>query len=319
MTDLPLGPGAEFDRIRALATRLGGAASGLGDDAAVVPMGGTNLVASIDCSVEGVHFRTDWMTFYEIGARAVGAALSDLAAEGARVIGVLVSVGARNEKRETGSDDSDPVVEIMAGVGDLVASVGGKVLGGDLVKSDKYLVDVCVLGEAQRPVTRGGAQAGDGIWVTGSFGAPGAALEALSGRGKPSDRHVHKFTHVRPQIEAGLWLAAHGAHAMIDVSDGLAADLGHVAAASGVAIGIDGNRVPLATGVTTLAALASGEEYELAVALPASFGLPDAEAFRSAVHEKLTRIGEVKAGAGVEVMIDGRPARVPAGFDHFRK
>lgn len=315
MTTFELGPGAEFDRIRDIAKRLGASAAGLGDDAAVISMGDTKLVASIDCSVEGVHFRTDWLSFEEIGARAAGAALSDLAAEGARPIGVLVSVGGSGAR----DDERDPLLEIMSGVGTAVESVGGKVLGGDLVKSDRYLVDVCVLGETRNPITRAGARPGDGIWVTGNFGGCGAALEALLAGKKPRVPHRAKFARPSPRVAAGRWLADHGARAMIDVSDGLAGDLEHLAAASGVALGVDGDRVPLAEGVAALAALSSGEEYELAVALPADFTKQDAERFLVEIHVRLTRIGEVKAGAGVEITLGGKRVQTPPGFDHFRK
>lgn len=315
MTTLPLGPGAEFDRIRAIAGRLGAAAGGLGDDAAVVPVEHTNLVVSIDASLEGVHFRTDWLSFQEIGGRAAAAALSDLAAEGASVIGVLVSVGAPG----AGGAGSDPVTEIMVGVGHVVSSVGGKVLGGDLVKSDRYLVDVCALGEASRPVTRAGARPGDQVWVTGTFGGPWAALEAL-GRGiTPVLAHRARLAHPVPRIAAGQWLAARGATAMIDVSDGLAADLGHLAAASGVAVALDGDRVPRVEGVRALDALASGEEYELAVTLPADFGPKDVSRFEAEVRGTLSCIGEVRAGAGVAVTVGGTVVPAPSGFDHFRK
>jgi thiamine-monophosphate kinase len=308
-----MGSGAEFDRIRAIATRLGQAASVLGDDAAVISRGDTNLVASIDCSVEGVHFRTDWLSFQEIGGRAAAAALSDLAAEGATVIGVLVSVGTPNG----GAVDSDPVTEIMTGVGHVVTSVGGRVLGGDLVKSDKYIVDICVLGEAKRPVTRGGARPGDGVWVTGAFGGPGAALLALHKGEQPAPAHRARFAHPFPRIAAGQWLAEHGATAMIDVSDGLAADLGHLAAASRVGITLAGDLVPRVEGVSASDALSSGEEYELGVTLPAGFGAKDVAQFESQVRGKLTRVGDVKEGAEVTVMLGGMRIPAPSGFDHF--
>ena len=326
MTEVPLGKGAEFDRIRAIARRLGAAASGLGDDVAVIPTGGTNLVASIDGSVEGVHFRTDWLTFQEIGGRAAAAALSDLAAEGASVIGVLVTIGSPGDgNRETlkdslavaGNVDSDPVSEIMAGVGHMVSSVGGKVLGGDLVQSDKYFVDICVLGEAKKPVTRSGARPGDGVWVTGTFGGPRAALEALRKGEKPSVAKRARFTHPVPRIAAGQWLSEHGATAMIDVSDGLAADLGHLAAASRVGIALAGDLVPRMDGVSPLDALSSGEEYELAVTLPAGFGSKEVTRFESEIRGKLTRVGDVKEGSEVEVRLGGKLVPTPKGFDHF--
>lgn len=318
MTDFPLGKGAEFDRIRAIAKRLGAAASGLGDDVAVIPMGGTNLVASIDGSVEGVHFRTDWLTFQEIGGRAAAAALSDLAAEGASVIGALVTIGSPTVgSRESAAVPSDPVTEIMAGVGHMITSVGGKVLGGDLVRSDKYFVDICVLGETKKPVTRGGARPGDGVWVTGTFGGPRAALEALLKGEKPSVANRARFTHPVPRIAAGQWLSEHGATAMIDVSDGLAADLGHLAAASKVGIALAGDLVPRMDGVSALDALSSGEEYELAVTLPAGFGSKEVTRFESEIRGKLTRVGDVKEGSEVEVRLGGKLVPTPKGFDHF--
>lgn len=307
-----MGSGAEFDRIRAIATRLGQAAAALGDDAAVIPRGDTNLVASIDGSVEGVHFRTEWLSFQEIGGRAAAAALSDLAAEGASVIGVLVTIGSPK-----GVVPSDPVTEIMAGVGHMVSSVGGRVLGGDLVKSDKYFVDICVLGEARRPVTRAGAKPGDGVWVTGSFGGPGAALQALLRGEKPAAAHRARLSHPLPRIAAGQWLAEHGATAMIDVSDGLAADLGHLAAASRVGVALIADVVPRVEGVSPTEALSSGEEYELAVTLPAGFGAKEVLLFESQVRGKLTRVGDVKDGAGVTVMLGGKRIPAPPGFDHF--
>ncbi|HEY6784237.1 MAG TPA: thiamine-phosphate kinase [Gemmatimonadales bacterium] len=318
MTGFLLGKGAEFDRIRAIAKRLGAAASGLGDDVAVIPTGDTNLVASIDGSVEGVHFRTDWLSFQEIGGRAAAAALSDLAAEGASVIGVLVTVGSPGDgNRETGNVGTDPVSEIMAGVGHIVTSVGGKVLGGDLVKSDRYFVDICVLGETKKPVTRGGARPGDGVWVTGTFGGPRAALEALLKGEKPSVANRARYAHPLPRIAAGQWLSEQGATAMIDVSDGLAADLGHVAAASKVGIALAGDLVPRMDGISALDALSSGEEYELAVTLPAGFGAKDVTRFESEIRGKLTRVGDVKEGSEVEVRLGGKLVPTPKGFDHF--
>ncbi|PYO70736.1 MAG: thiamine-phosphate kinase, partial [Gemmatimonadetes bacterium] len=141
---LPLGAGGEFDRLRAIFTRLGDAAAELGDDCALVSLDDVTLAVSIDCSYEGVHFRTDWLSFEEIGWRAGAAALSDLAAEGAKPLGVLVSLGLpTTDNREP---TTDPGSDIMAGIAAVATSVGAKVLGGDLIKSDKYLVDVCALG-----------------------------------------------------------------------------------------------------------------------------------------------------------------------------
>ncbi|HEV8265622.1 MAG TPA: thiamine-phosphate kinase [Gemmatimonadales bacterium] len=307
-SSLPLGPGAEFDRLRAIFARLGADASGVGDDCALLSLGNTTLAVSIDCSLEGVHFRTDWLTFEEIGWRAAAAALSDLAADGAEPLGVLVSLGMPGRgKRDTGN--VDPGVEIMAGVAAAAGSVGAKVLGGDLVRSETYVVDVCVLGTAKRPVRRTGAQAGDGLWVTGTLGGAALALAGLRAGTRPAGALGRRYLHPEPRVAAGQWLAAHGATAMLDVSDGLAADAGHLAAASGVGLEIALERLPCWDGVAPLAAAASGEEFELLVTLPVSFTeTPDFQ---------LTRIGTCFRGAGVRLLEGTTPVALPAGYDHF--
>jgi len=291
----------EFDRLREIFARLGPRAGDLGDDCALVPMGGTTLALSIDCSLEGVHFRTDWLTFEEIGWRSAASALSDLAAEGAAPVGVLVSLGMPG--------GGDHGAEIMDGVGAAAQSVGAKVLGGDLVRSEQYLVDVCVLGTADRPVRRAGAHVGDGVWVTGRLGGAALALAGYRSGTRPGGALGRRYSHPEPRVTAGVWLAAHGATAMIDISDGLAADAGHLAAASGVGLEIALERLPCWDGVAPLAAAASGEEFELLVTLPAAFNArPDFE---------LTRIGECVSGGGVRLLEGNTPVALPAGYDHF--
>jgi len=349
------GPGGEFDRLRAIFAALGAAGRELGDDCALLSVGGRTLAISIDLSLEGVHFRTDWLAFQEIGWRATAAALSDLAAEGAEPVGVLVSVGMPGKGRGPVKGWRDPATDIMRGVGAAARSVGASVLGGDLVRSPRYLVDVCVLGVARRPVRRSGARPGDGLWVTGRLGGAGLALTALrAGRGglapalrrrfaRPTPRIAagrwlarrgaramvdirrgglapalrRRFARPTPRIAAGRWLARRGARAMVDISDGLAGDAGHLAAASGVGVSIELERVPCWPGVMPLEAVRSGEEYELLVAMPRRFGTASARAFGRATGLPLTRIGACAAGRGVRVTYDGRPITPPPGFDHF--
>lgn len=314
---LRLGSGGEFDRLRAIFAALGAAGRDLGDDCALLPVGGRTLAISIDLSLEAVHFRTDWLSFREIGWRATAAALSDLAADGATPLGVLVSLGVPgNRQRRPGN--ASPAVQIMSGVRSAADSVGAKVFGGDLVRSPRYLVDVCVLGVVQRPVRRSGARSGDGLWVTGRLGGAGLALAALRAGRRLAPTVRRRFARPVPRIAAGRWLARRGARAMIDISDGLAGDAGHLAAASGVGIAIELERVPCWPGVTPRAAAASGEEYELLVALPRSFGTAGARAFRRATGLPLTRIGACTAGRGLRITREGRLITPPRGFDHFR-
>jgi len=316
-----IGPGKEFDRVRRIIKRIAeitGDGSEIGDDCALIPLGSTNLAISIDNSLENVHFRTDWLDFKEIGCRAAGAALSDLAADGARPLGVLVSLGVPAD-REKGSDAA---ADIMAGVATMVHSLEANVLGGDLTRSEQYIVDVCVIGEAARPVRRSGAREGDGLWVTGYLGGAALALERFrAGKSMPAALR-NRYACPEPRIEAGIWLAGHGASAMIDISDGLAADAQHLAAASEVGIEINLEHIPCWEGVDALAAVASGEEFELLCTMPPAFGDTSVSAFRAQTGLQLTRIGTCMRGAGgrrggVRLLDHNNPVELPAGYDHF--
>jgi thiamine-monophosphate kinase len=320
MTSLPLGPGAEFDRIRAIARALGAAAGPLGGDCAVLSEPpGSSLVLSTDVSVEEVHFRRDWLRPREIGWRSAAAALSDLAAVGADPIGLLAAVTLPRDTRE------GELTELMRGVGDAVATVGGVVLGGDLSAGAAWSVAVTVVGRASRPVSRRGARPGDGVWVTGTLGAARSALETWRRGGEPAPDARAAFAHPVARIAPGRWLAGHGATAMLDLSDGLAGDAPHLAAASGVALELDLDLLPLAPSVRAAAgelgiapaqfAAEGGEDYELLVTLPAEFAAADE--LRAECGIPLTRIGSVSAGAGVRLRLDGVDVTL-AGFDHFR-
>jgi thiamine-monophosphate kinase len=205
----------------------------------------------------------------------------------------------------------------MAGVGAAARSVGASVLGGDLVRSPRYLVDVCALGTAERPVRRSGARPGDGLWVTGRLGGAGLALAALRAGGRLAPAVRRRFARPEPRIAAGRWLARRGARAMIDLSDGLAGDAGHLAAASGVRVVLELRHIPCWPGVRPLAAARSGEEYELLAALPPRFEAREARAFRRATGVALTRIGVCTRGRGIRMTDNGRRITPPAGFDHF--
>jgi len=316
-----LGPGAEFDLIRAIARALGGAAGPLADDCALIPDGAATLALSTDVSVENVHFRRDWLEAHEIGWRAAAGALSDLAAEGAEAIGLLAAVTAPRSVAER------DLVELMRGVGEAAAAAGGTVLGGDLSSAPLWSVTITVVGRAARPVTRAGARPGDGLWVTGTLGGARAALEAWLRGDQPDPDARTAFAHPIPRIAAGTWLAGHGATAMLDLSDGLAGDSRHLAAASGVQLTLQLDDLPVARAVAPEAerlrlapaafAAQGGEDYELLVALPSGFAGVDAEAFRRATGLGLTRIGTAGAGAGVRLILGGDDVAL-AGFDHFR-
>ena len=319
--DTELGPGPEFDRIREIARVLGPRAHSLGDDCALLPDGDGVLALSTDVSVEGVHFRLDWIDLAEAGWRATAAALSDLAAEGAGPVGVLSAISVPHRAAE------GDLAAVAAGIGEAAAAAGAAVIGGDLSAGPVWSVAITVVGRAPRAVTRVGARPGDGIWVTGVLGGARAALEAWRRGAAPVDDARRAFARPEPRISAGLWLAAHGARAMLDLSDGLAGDAGHLAAASGVRIDLELELVPVAAAVIAEAkrldlpvqqfATEGGEDFELLVALSPDFDSAAVLEFEEACGIALTRIGTVARGRGVRAELAGRRLEL-RGYDHFR-
>lgn len=314
----PLGPGPEFDRIRSIVELLGNTAGGLGDDCALIRTGNTFIALSTDVSVEGIHFQRQWMSLREVGWRAAAAALSDLAAEGARAVGLLTAVTV-----PTGAADSD-LLEVMAGVGAAAKFANAQVIGGDLSTGTVWSLAVTVAGRADAPITRAGARPGDQLWVTGELGAARVALEAWQNNREPPPAARARFVHPEPRIAAGQWLARNGATAMIDLSDGIAGDVGHLAAASQTEMTIDLEALPIAADVLSEAArrgisagqfgAEAGEDYELLVALPSDF--TGQATFVRDCGIGLRNIGRVNRGSGVRFLSQGTDLQL-AGFNHF--
>lgn len=307
--EVPLGPGREFDAIRLMLDRWGTRARGIGDDAAVLDVPpGASLIASVDASIDGRHFRRDWLTPREIGYRAVAAALSDLAAMAARPLGVLIALGIPDGCREA-------LAEIADGIGEAVDVVSTPILGGNVSGAAELSIVTTVLGEARATLKRSAALPGDRVYVTGRLGGPGAAIAAWAAGREPAPAHRARFAHPVPRMREALWLAEHGARAAIDVSDGLAADVGHLAAASNVAIEIVLEHVPRMDGIDPRPAVASGEEYELVVTAPEPM---DVVAFETSFGLPLTDIGRVSAGNAETLLTEGGArVAIPRGYDHF--
>jgi thiamine-monophosphate kinase len=307
-----MGSGAEFDRIRAIFAQLGNRAAPSGDDCAIVTVGGERIAVSTDLTVEGTHFRAGWLEPNEIGWRAATAALSDLAAVAAEPIGVLASVAVPREW------SAERVANLMEGVGAAAAAVGGVVLGGDLVRSERVVIDVTVIGRLGTVVGRSGGHVGDGLWVTGTLGAPRAAIRAWAAGREPTARSRARFAHPVPRIAEAAWLRDLGVTAMIDLSDGLAADAGHLAAASAVACAIESERVPVDAGADRPEdAVVGGEEYELLAAMPTGFDDDEARRFQAQFDLPLTRVGVLREGQGVTVLRGGKPSALDGTFRHF--
>jgi thiamine-monophosphate kinase len=305
-----LGPGGEFDAIRELLARWGDRARGVGDDAAVLEVpAGERLIVSTDSSVEGVHFRRDWLTPREIGYRATVAALSDLAAMAATPLGMLIAIAVpAGWRADLGA--------LADGIGDAAALCDVPIVGGDLARAAELSITVTVMGSAVTPLTRSGARPGDRIWITGTLGGPARAIAALAANRAPDAASRERFAHPVPRLKEARWLAARGATAGMDISDGLVADAGHLAAASGVRVSLDLDRVPHVEGSDALTAAGNGEEYELLIALPASAAVHD---FQPLFRLPLTEIGIVGAVGHPAVETTYRGARVapPRGYDHF--
>jgi thiamine-monophosphate kinase len=309
---LALGPGREFASIARWVRQWGTHARGIGDDAAILDVPeGTRLVVSTDTSTENVHFRRPWLTPAEIGWRAAMAALSDLAAMGAEPLGVLIAVGAP-EDWDSALDD------VLRGVGEACASAHAPIIGGDTTRAPVLSLGITVLGTTKAPMRRDGARAGDVVYLTGSLGGPGAALQAWLAGGTPRVTHRARFARPVARLGMGAWCSANGATSAIDLSDGLVSDAAHIAAASGVQIAIELSAVPVVGGVTTRDALASGEEYELLITGPEGM---DRAASQAKVGT-LTPIGRVLAaastsGSGVLVKDGSHRVDPPTGYDHL--
>jgi thiamine-monophosphate kinase len=259
--------GGEFAIIDRLKHRLPGPPSGevwIGDDAAVVAPEAGMVLLTTDFTIAGVHADLDLIGVEDMGWRAVAAAVSDIAAMGGRATHVLVAVAG---PPGTKLDD------LYVGVAEAVAVHGCQIVGGDLSNADEVVVAVTVTGVVagdEGPVLRSGASPGDLLFLTGPVGASAAGLRTLRAQVGPDRQPSHETAvvraHRRPRARLAEGEAARraGATAMIDVSDGLAADLGHLVEASGVGYTLD--RVPVAPGATVEEALGGGEDYELVFA-----------------------------------------------------
>jgi thiamine-monophosphate kinase len=269
---------------------------GLRDDAGVVRLpGGESLVVSVDSVVEGVHFDLSICAPSDVGWKALMQALSDLAAMGASPVGALIALGLPGERErgdrridvdvgfEDGADVSvsggaELALGLTDGVAEASASSGCPVVGGDVSSADQLFVAVTVLGTvedagggsgapAPAPVSRSGARPGDVVMVTGPCGGSAAGLRELRAGAPEADA---RYAYRRPvaRLAEGEMARRAGAHAMIDVSDGLALDLHRLADASGVGFSLED--VPVASGATFEEALGGGEDYELLLAVAES-------------------------------------------------
>jgi thiamine-monophosphate kinase len=319
---------------RLLAGEVRDVVVGLGDDAAVLQSGGGQLVLTTDMLVEGVHFELPTISARDLGAKSITVNVSDVAAMGGSPRSALVSIALSPDV------DAAWVMELYGGMRDACGEYAVALVGGDTNRGDVVTVAVTIVGQVApgRAVTRSGARAGDSIVVTGSLGAAAGGLTlsrasatvtqaALS---QPWGRALLDAL-ARPfaRVGEGQTLARSGAHAMIDVSDGLAKDLARLCAASGVGARVELEAVPIAQalrdGATALdvdaldIALGGGEDYELLATLDPSDASAAGRALRERFGVTLATIGTIIDGEGVfGVDANGRETRIePEGWDHF--
>jgi thiamine-monophosphate kinase len=251
---------------------------GLRDDAGVLGLpGGGSLVVSVDSVVEGVHFDLAFGTPSDVGWKALMRALSDLAAMGAAPLGALIALCVP-APADGGPAKGELALGVMGGVAEASRASGCPVVGGDVSSAPEILVAVTVLGtvgDGEAAVSRSGARPGDAVFVTGPCGGSAAGLRELRAGDPGADPHL---AYRRPvaRLREGSLARRLGAHAMIDVSDGLALDLHRLADASKVGFVLDD--VPVAAGATLEEALGGGEDYELLVAVADGEADSDADA-----------------------------------------
>ena len=289
---------------------------GPGDDAAVLAVDGA-VVTSVDVLVEGVHFRRDWSEAHDVGRKAVAVNVADLEAMGAQARGIVVGFSAPPELPVSWA------LDFVAGLKQECAAAGVSLLGGDVTKARDVTISVTVLGGlgGREPVRRSGARPGDVVAVCGRLGWAAAGLAVL-GRGFRSPRAVVE-AHRVPQVAygQGAVAASAGATAMIDVSDGLLADLGHLATASDVTIDLEMAALEIAEPLRVVAVatrvdpqtwvLTGGEDHALAATFPAVDQVP-------AEWRVVGSVGSTVGEGEDRVTVDGTVWTEPTGYDHFR-
>jgi thiamine-monophosphate kinase len=324
--DYTLGQIGEFGLINRVARTVSQGHAvllGPGDDAALVSAPDGRVVASTDLLVEGKHFRRDWSSAYQVGRKAAAQNLADIAAMGAVGTALLVGLAAPADLPLSWAED------LSAGLADEAGLVGASVAGGDTVNSETLLIAVTALGdlEGRAAVTRAGAHSGDIVAYAGHLGWSACGLELLLREADGPKQAFALHRSPEPPYEQGPAAALAGATAMLDISDGLLADLGHIAEESGVTIDLDPAAFPIDDQLRETAAqlgvevmdwvLTGGEDHALAACFPAGAALPPGWTAIGRVVGHAGERGDDDGGEGTLVSVGGRAWVGSHGWDHF--
>ena len=317
MTVEEIGEHALIGRIRArLAPPPPFVIIGIGDDAAVVEPERNRLeVLTTDCQVEGVHFDRAFVSAFDIGHKALAVNLSDLAAMGAAPRVALLSLVLPPALPVSSVD------ALVDGLAALAARARISVVGGNIARSPgPLIVDVTATGSVHRRriLTRGGARAGDDLYVTGTLGGAAAGLRMLRRDATSDGAAVDRYCRPEPRTRFGLMLGRNcAARACVDLSDGLADGIRQIGEASGLGAIVDVDALPLEAGSTLRDALAGGEDYELLFAVSPRMRSRLKNARRLSGDLAVTRIGRLTADRAMLLSRGGSTEELPAGFEHF--
>ncbi len=320
-----IGDVGEFGFLAKLLPRLRGGSGilvGPGQDCAVIRGGGRRYLFTVDALVEGVHFLRGWLSPYQLGRKSFLVNASDVAAMGGRPRFCVVNLAVPPAYRV--SDLS----ALQAGIVAAATETGAAVVGGNLTSAQQLSIAIALLGDApKRIVTRQGARSGHRIYVTGTVGDAALGCRAVRDGTPAPPSALRRFRQPTVRLQAGRWLVESGvASAMIDISDGLVQDLGHVCAESGVGAEVYAAGVPRsaayrrAYGADATLALTGGEDYELLCTVPERH-VKRLASNQARLGCAIACIGEVTAGRGIRIVDEEgrvRPLRA-TGYDHFRR
>lgn len=307
-----------IESIRRLAnqSRNPAVSRGIGDDCAIMRISpGHELLVTTDFSIEKIHFRCEWHPARSVGHRCLARGLSDIAAMGGEPLACFLSLGLPPKLPQRWADD------FLRGLTALAGRFGVQLAGGDTSAAHEITADIIVLGQVPSgwAVLRSGARPGDAIYVTGELGGSTAALKQLLAGVKVRAIAGSRHFFPEPRLRTGAWLRKRGlATAMIDLSDGLSIDLGHICEESGVSATIDSRKLPVARSATLQLALHGGEDYELLFTAPAKAKIPG-----MIEGVKVTLIGSITKKdyrSAIRILDENGRAHAlrPLGWQHFR-